>query len=38
MIKDNIYIAPTCPECGEFLIEHDEGFMYCPLCSEDEAE
>lgn len=38
MIKDNVYITSTCPVCGEPLIEHDEGFMYCPLCSVDEDE
>ena len=38
MIKDNVYITPTCPVCGEALIEHDEGFMYCPWCAEDDTE
>lgn len=36
MIIDNIYITPTCEECGEPLVEHEEGFMYCPLCSSDD--
>ena len=37
MITNNVYVNENiCPICGEFLEEHDEGFMYCPLCVNDE--
>ena len=36
MIIDNVYIPQTCKICGEPFVEHDEGYMYCPVCSDNE--
>ena len=38
MIIDNVYIPQTCEVCGEPLVEHDEGYMYCPFCSDNEDD
>ena len=38
MIIDNVYIPQTCKVCGEPFVEHDEGCMYCPFCSDNEDD
>lgn len=39
MIINNVYHDDTvCPECGERMLENNEGFLYCPLCSTEDDE
>ena len=35
MITNYVYTPQTCKRCGEPFVEHDEGYMYCPMCSDD---